>query len=108
MFGVVLVVVLFFFRAAVMIGVKLAGFQGVMRRVSGVAGGDVGMVARHFDVVFGVVLGGFAVMQGGVFVVLGGFGVVIVGGVLSRHGTSFQLADGRVGATLLRPADLGA
>jgi hypothetical protein len=95
-FGVVLVRI-FFFRAAVMIGVKLAGFQGVMRRVGGVAGGDVGMMARHFDVVLGVVLGRFAMVQGGVFVVLGGFGVVIVGGVLGRHGTSFQLGTGASG-----------
>jgi hypothetical protein len=107
-FGVVLV--LFFvvaLGAAVMIGVQFAGFFGVMGGVGGMAGGDVGVVARHLDVVLGVMLGRFAMVQGGVFVMLGGQGVVILGGMFDRHGGVLSGWCGRVVTMRRRLSHLG-
>jgi hypothetical protein len=68
----------------VVFGVQLAGFAGVMRRLSRVAGGDMGVVASGFGVTGFVMVGGFAVVKGGLFVMLGGLGVMLVR-VMGRH-----------------------
>jgi hypothetical protein len=81
----VLVFFLVFLDLAVMLGVELAGFQGVMRRMGGVAGGHVGVMAREFGISFGVVVRRLAVMTGGVFVVVGGLGVMFARVVHGRH-----------------------
>jgi len=57
---------------AVMLGVQLAGFGGVVGGVNGVAVSDVGVMRRRFGGVVFVVVGGVMVVPGGVFVVLGG------------------------------------
>ena len=61
-----------------MFGVNLARLGGVMRRMRGMAGGDVGVMTGHFGIAVRVVLGGFAMMAGGVFVMVGRVGVMFV------------------------------
>ena len=62
----------------VVLGVKLAGFAGVVRCVGGVTGGDVGVMARGFGVAGFMVRGGFTMMEGGLLVMVGRLGVVFV------------------------------
>jgi hypothetical protein len=61
-----------------MFGVHLARLGGVMRRMRGVAGGDVSVMTGRFGVTVCVVLGRFAMMTGGVFVMVGRVGMVFV------------------------------
>ena len=61
-----------------MFGVDLARLGGMMRRMRGVAGGHVGVMAGRFGVAVRVVFGRFAMMAGGVFVMVGGAGVMFV------------------------------
>jgi hypothetical protein len=64
---------------AVMLGVVTARLDMMMFGVAGMAVGGVG-VMRGLLVIAGlVVLGGFAVMPGGVLVMFGGLGVMIDG-----------------------------
>jgi hypothetical protein len=78
---------------AVVLGVELAGFTGVMLRIGRMAGGDMGVVTGGFGVAGFMMRGGFAVMLGGVFVVVRGLGVVLVGVVGRRHRATFRIAD---------------
>jgi hypothetical protein len=87
---------------AVMLGVQLAGFHGVMGRVSGVAGGDLGVVSGHFDFAFGVQLCRFAVVARRMVVMIGGVGVVIVDSVFGRHPGVLSESGRGIGATRLR------
>jgi hypothetical protein len=66
------------FVFGVMFGVNLARLGGVMRRMRGVAGGDMGVMPGRLGIAVRVVLGGFAMMTGGVFVMVGRVGVVLV------------------------------
>ena len=78
---------------AVVVGVVLAGFFGVMRRVNVVT-------VRHMSVVTGFVvvacrmkLGGGTVVLGSLFVMFGGF-VVMIGSGLGHGETSEQRIHG--------------
>ena len=62
---------------AVMLGVQLAGFGGMVGGVNGVAVGDVRVVSRRFRAFVVMVVGGVMVVPGGVFVVLGGETMVL-------------------------------
>jgi hypothetical protein len=72
----------------VVLGVQLAGFTGMMRRVNGMAGGHMGVVARGFGFVGLMGLGGVAVMLGRLFVKVGCVGVMLVGVVRSHRRSS--------------------
>jgi hypothetical protein len=65
----------------VVFGVELAGFVRMMNRVGGVAGGDVGMMARGLDIAGFMVRSGFAVVFGRLLVVVGGVFVVFLRGM---------------------------
>jgi hypothetical protein len=72
-----------------MMGMRLAGFGGMVMGVMAMARGGVRMVRRAVGIVFFIMLCGLAMMLGGLFVMLGGFVVVLAGGVLVRgHGVS--------------------
>ncbi len=69
------------FVGAVVFGVQLAGFIRVMSGVGGVTGGDMGMVARRFDIARLMTRSGLAMMFGRLFVVVGGMFVVVLNGM---------------------------
>ena len=75
----------FFFGFAVVFGVELAGFRGVMRRVGGVTGGDMGVMTRGLCIAGFVMRGGFAMVMGGLLEMVGRLGVVLVRTVRRRH-----------------------
>ena len=55
-----------------MFGMQLAGFPGVVRRMSSVAGGDSGVVPSTLGFAVLMSLGSVPVMFGSLFVVIGG------------------------------------
>jgi hypothetical protein len=71
---------------AVMLGMRLTGFGGMMMGMMAMARRGMGVVCRRIGVFFFIMLGGFAVMMRGLFVMLGGVVVMLAGGVLVRHG----------------------
>ena len=72
----------------VVLGMRLAGFGGMMMGMVAMAGSRVGMMRRRLAVFFFIVLGGFAMMMRRLFVMLGGVVVVFAGGMLVRHGVT--------------------
>jgi len=83
------------------LSMEFAGFVGVMVRIGGMAGSDMGMVTGGLGVTGFVMRGGFAVMLGGVFVVARRLGVVFVRVVGRRHQATFRIRD--ESGTLARP-----
>jgi len=73
------------FELAMMLSVKLARLFGVVGGVDGMAGGDMGVMARGFGVARFMMGGGFAMMPGRHFVMVSGVGVVLVGLVSRGH-----------------------
>jgi len=76
------------FDLAMMLGVELARFLGVMGCLGGVARGDMRMVAGRFGVARLMIGGGFAVMLGGHVVMISGMGMMFVG-VMGRGHVNF-------------------
>jgi hypothetical protein len=70
---------------AVVMGVQLGRFGGVMAGMGAMAGSGMGVMGRRFRLVFFIVLGGFAMMMRGLFMMLGGVVMMLAGGVLVRH-----------------------
>ena len=62
---------------AMMFGMQLAGFGGVVRGVLVMALRDMGVVAGGHMIVVVMVIGGFAMMVGGQLVMLGGLAVMV-------------------------------
>jgi hypothetical protein len=65
-----------FLLVAVILGMRLRGFIGVMLGVSGMARRDLRVMGALFDRSRFMMFGGFLVMLSGLFVMLGGLGVV--------------------------------
>ena len=81
---------------AVMLGMRLAGFGGMVMGVMAVARRGVGMMGRGLGILVFIMLGGFAVMMRGLFVVIGGVVMMLAGGVFVRHGASSVAAHTRM------------
>ncbi len=73
------------FDLAMMLGVELARFLGMMGCLGGVARGDMRMVAGRLGVARFMIGGGFAVMLGGHLVMISGVGMVFVGVMRGGH-----------------------
>ena len=73
---------------AVMFGMRLAGFGGMVMGMMAMAGSGMGVMRRGLAVFFFIMLGGFAMMMRGLFVMFGGVVVMLAGGVLVRHGVT--------------------
>jgi hypothetical protein len=76
----------FVFNLTMVVGVQLAGLGRMVVRVGGVAGGDMGVVARRLDIARLVMGGGFTMVLGGFLVVVGRLAVVFVRVVCRSHG----------------------
>jgi hypothetical protein len=74
-----------FLLAAVMLGMSLRGFAGVMLGIHGMALRNLRVMGTLFDRSSFVMLGGFLVMVGGLFVMLSGLGVVFCNLGFSGH-----------------------
>jgi hypothetical protein len=66
-----------FHFTAMLVGMQLGRFAGMVAGVQPVAVSDMGVVRRRLVIAFFVVLRGFAVVGRGVLVVLGRFAVVL-------------------------------
>ena len=73
---------------AVMLGMRLAGFGGMVMGMMAMARSGVGMMRSGVGIFFFIMLGGFAVMVRGLFVMLGGVVVMLAGGMFVRHGVT--------------------
>jgi hypothetical protein len=78
-----------------MLGVRLGRFRGVMRCVMKMPLGGVGVVRGRLVIIGFVVLGGFAMMSGGVFVVFGCLGMMLC--CLLGHRSSLRFNSGCIG-----------
>ena len=76
---------------AVLFGVSLSGFGGVVRRVMKVAVGDVSVMGGDVMIFFFVVPRGFAMMMRREFVMLGSFVVML--GCLLGHVSSSRVLE---------------
>jgi hypothetical protein len=74
-----------FLLAAVMLGMSLRSFVGVVLGMHGMALRNLRVMSALFDRSSFVMLGGFLVMLGGLFVMLSGLGVVFCNLGFSGH-----------------------
>jgi hypothetical protein len=74
-----------FHFTAMLVGMQLGRFAGMVAGVQPVAVSDMGVVRRRLVIAFFVVLRGFAVVGRGMLVVLGRFAVVL-GNFVGIHG----------------------
>jgi hypothetical protein len=73
---------------AVMFGMRLAGFGGMVMGMMAMARSGMGVMCRGVGIFFFIVLGGFAMMMRGLFVMLSGVVMMLAGGMLVRHGVT--------------------